>query len=221
MVIPSFAVGRAQQLLYYLRELKQSSLIPDLPVIVDSPMAADATALYAESVADYDEQALEIVRSGKKPFHVSKLGFTRGREDSIRLNAIKEPMIIISASGMLTGGRILHHLKHRVSDQRNTILFVGHQPNGSKGARLLQGTPRISILGDDCPVHARIEAIGALSAHGDQGELLRWLHSCSGTPSTIAVVHGEPHTAQVFAKKLRDEQHAEVIVPTYRQQIEI
>jgi metallo-beta-lactamase family protein len=133
VVIPSFAVGRAQLLLYYLRELKEANKIPDLPIIVDSPMADDATALYAAFPDDYDEAALQVVRAGRRPFSCSKLGFAQDSSESRRLNGIDQPMVIISASGMLSGGRVLHHLKHRISDPRNCILFVGFAAGWARG----------------------------------------------------------------------------------------
>lgn len=220
-VIPSFAVGRAQQLLFYLRELKDRKQIPDIPVIVDSPMASDATALYSQHPGDCDEQVTELLRQGRKPFAVSKLGFTRDRAESIKLNQIDQPMIIISASGMLSGGRILHHLKHRIGDPRNTILFVGHQPSGGKGEWLLKGNKTVRILGDEIPVRARIHSIGALSAHGDRSDMLRWCRSCAGTPGRVAVVHGEPETAQCFSRTLRSEFDWKVSVARYLEVIEL
>ncbi len=221
LVIPSFAVGRAQSLLYYFRALKERRAIPDIPVVVDSPMASDATALYSASIEDYDEAALGIVSRGKHPFSVSKLGFTRDRNESIRLNSIKEPMVIISASGMLSGGRILHHLKHRISDARNTILFVGHQPEGGRGDWLLKGEKTMRILGEDVSVRAEIALIGALSAHGDRGDLLRWCRESQGMPSRVAVVHGEPEVAQRFVKTLNNEFSWSAFAAQYRQEIEI
>jgi metallo-beta-lactamase family protein len=133
LVIPSFAVGRAQQLLYFLRELKEKRLIPDIPIIVDSPMATDATSIYVNYKQDYDTPALKLLERGIQPFLPSKLRFIKSTEESKQLNSINQAMIIISASGMLSGGRILHHLFHRLSSPLNTVLFVGYQPDGSRG----------------------------------------------------------------------------------------
>jgi metallo-beta-lactamase family protein len=220
-VIPSFAVGRAQLLLYYLRELKERKLIPDLPVIVDSPMAADATTIYANSPEDYDEAALGIANRGAHPFTLSKLAFTQDRAESIKLNQIKQPMVIISASGMLSGGRILHHLKHRITDSRNTILFVGHQPVGGRGDWLLKGNKSLRLFADELPVKAQIAQIGALSAHGDRDDLLRWCRQALGQPSKVAVVHGEPEVAEKFAKTITQQLGWQAFVAQFRQEIEV
>jgi metallo-beta-lactamase family protein len=205
VIIPSFAVGRTQTLLYYLRELKTAERIPDIPVIIDSPMASDATAIYRHHSNEYDERSKELLRQGAQPFTVSKMYFTREREESIKLNSIEEPMILISASGMLSGGRILHHLKHRISDRRNTVMFVGFQPPGSRGDWLKRGNKTMRLIGDEVPVNAEICEVSGLSAHADRDELLRWCRSCSGTPGRVAVVHGEPESARNFSDLLGKE----------------
>lgn len=215
VVIPSFAVGRAQLLLYYMRQLKETNRIPDIPVIIDSPMADDATRLYRQNTEDYDEEGLQIVRSGRQPFHLSKLGFTQGRSESIRLNSITQPMVIISASGMLSGGRILHHLKHRISDSRNSVVFVGHQPEGGKGASIVHGAPVIHLFGDEVPVRAHIHSLSGLSAHGDRDEMLRWCRDSRGTPGQVAIVHGEPASARAFQKTLETDLGWKATVPEY------
>jgi metallo-beta-lactamase family protein len=221
VIVPSFAVGRTQTLLYYLRELKSSKKIPNIPVIIDSPMAKDATSIYQQYTNEYDSAALALLQKGFQPFNMPKMYFTRAREESIKLNSIHEPMILISASGMLTGGRILHHLKHRVSDQRNTVLFVGFQPPGSRGDWIKRGNRSMTILGDEVSVNAEICEMSGLSAHGDRDELLRWCRSCSGTPGKVAVVHGEPESAQAFADTLHKDLHWNTIVPSYGSQITV
>lgn len=215
VIIPSFAVGRTQTLLYYLRELKTAERIPDIPVIIDSPMASDATAIYRHHSNEYDERSKELLRKGAQPFTVSKMYFTREREESIKLNSIEEPMILISASGMLSGGRILHHLKHRISDKRNTVMFVGFQPPGSRGDWLKRGNKTMRLIGDEVPVNAEICEVSGLSAHADRDELLRWCRSCSGTPGRVAVVHGEPQSARNFSDLLGKELGWNSFVPGY------
>jgi metallo-beta-lactamase family protein len=215
VIIPSFAVGRTQTLLFYLRELKAAGRIPDIPVIIDSPMASDATAIYRHHSNEYDERSKELLRKGSQPFTVSKMYFTREREESIKLNSIDEPMILISASGMLSGGRILHHLKHRVSDKRNTVMFVGYQPPGSRGDWLKRGNKTMRLLGDEVPVNAEVCEVSGLSAHADRDELLRWCRSCSGTPDRVAVVHGEPESARNFSALLGKEFGWNSFVPGY------
>ncbi len=215
VIIPSFAVGRTQTLLYYLRELKAAERIPDIPVIIDSPMASDATAIYRHHSNEYDERSKELLRKGAHPFTVPKMYFTREKEESMKLNSIEEPMILISASGMLSGGRILHHLKHRVSDKRNTVMFVGYQPPGSRGDWLKRGNKTMRLLGDEVPVNAEVCEVSGLSAHADRAELLRWCRSCSGTPGRVAVVHGEPDSARQFSALLGEELGWNSFVPEY------
>jgi metallo-beta-lactamase family protein len=186
VIIPSFAVGRTQTLLYYLRELKAARKIPDIPVVVDSPMAGDATSIYQQQSSDYDPEALHLLRKGIQPFTMPRLGFTADRYDSMKLNSISDSMVLISASGMLTGGRILHHLKNRLPDERNTVLFVGFQPPGSRGAWLKSGATTCKMLGDEVAVRAEIAEMSGLSAHGDRDELSRWCRSCSGSPGKRA-----------------------------------
>ncbi len=205
VVIPSFAVGRCQELLYSLRELKERHEIPDIPVIVDSPMAVDATTLYANASAEYDEEALAVMKRGATPFTFSKLYFTKGRDESIKLNSIDEPMVIIAASGMLAGGRILHHLKHRISSPLNTIVFVGFQPRGGRGAWISSGADTMRLFGTDIPIRAQVVQLSAFSAHADRDELVRWCHGATETPGAVAVVHGEPESASNFADTLQRE----------------
>jgi metallo-beta-lactamase family protein len=221
VVIPSFAVGRTQTILYYLRELKAANRIPDIPIIIDSPMARDATSIYQHHTNEYDAAALALLKKGFQPFQVPKMYFTRERAESIKLNSIHEPMIIISASGMLSGGRILHHLKHRVSNERNTILFVGFQPPGSRGDWLKRGNKTMTLLGEEIPVRAEVCEMSGLSAHGDRDELLRWCRSCTGTPGRVAVVHGEPDSASAFSKTLKKELGWNAFVPGYGETITI
>ncbi|NMC62262.1 MAG: MBL fold metallo-hydrolase, partial [SAR324 cluster bacterium] len=143
ILIPSFAIGRAQVLLYYLRELKEAGSIPNIPIIVDSPMAIEATSIYKKFPEWYDEEALKLLQSGKSIFEPANLYFIRDREESKRLNPIQESMIIIAGNGMLNGGRILHHLFHRLPSPKNTVLLVGYQPEGGRGYWLKKGVPSI------------------------------------------------------------------------------
>ncbi|MCB0329103.1 MAG: MBL fold metallo-hydrolase [Bdellovibrionales bacterium] len=221
LVIPSFAVGRAQLLLYYIRELKEQKLIPDIPVIIDSPMASSATEIYSENSGDYDEEALGVKKEGRDPFAPRKLYFTTSSDESKKLNGITDPMIIISASGMLSGGRILHHLKHRISSPNNTVLFVGFQPPGGRGDWILNGAKTLRLLGDELPIRARIESISGLSAHGDRGELLRWCESSKGTPGKVAVVHGEPESAKAFAETLQEKFDWKARPAKYRETMDV
>lgn len=221
LIIPSFAIGRTQSLLFNIRELKESGKIPDLAVIVDSPMAQDATSIYAQFPGDYDEAALQILKAGNRPFSFPRLEFTKSSEQSKAINQRKGPMIIISASGMVTGGRILHHLRQRLPHPENTVLFVGFQPPGSRGDLIRQGREWVSIFHERVPVRAQVRSIGGLSAHADRSELLRWYESCSGSPSRVAVVHGEPESARLFASTLKKKFGVKAFPPSYQETWEI
>ncbi len=216
VLIPSFAVGRTQQLLFYLRELKEARRIPDLPIVIDSPMARDATEIYRKHPDCYDDESLGILKRGQHPFEPSALHFIRDREESKKLNRVVAPMVIISASGMLTGGRVLHHLFHRVSSPKNTILFVGFQPPGSRGAWMLSGATSLRVLHEEVPLRAEVREISGLSAHADRDELLRLASSCAAAPGRVAVVHGEPEAAQAFAKTLTAKLAWNVGIPAYQ-----
>lgn len=204
VVIPSFAVGRAQLLLYYLRQLQSSNDLPDVPVVIDSPMAGSATEIYQKYVSEYDQEIKTELNKGINPFECPNMHYIKNRQESIELNDINKPMIIISASGMLTGGRILHHLKHRISEKKNMILFVGYQPPESKGDLLKKGAKHIKLVGDYVPVRAEIASISGLSAHGDQEELLRWCKSCNSVPKKTVIVHAESEGAKGLQLKLQN-----------------
>ena len=232
VLIPSFAVGRTQLILYYLRELKSEGIIPtSLPIIIDSPMARDATTIYRKHPADYDEEALGILKQGNQPFSMPKLHFINNRFESKKLNSIDEPMVLISASGMLSGGRILHHLKHRVANPKTTVLFVGYQPPGGRGHWLKSNPKSMKILGDQVPVNARVEEISGLSAHGDREEMIRWCKesialSKGTSPSEqkspkVMVVHGEPDSAQSFSQTLSKTFGWDTEVAGYMKTVEI
>ncbi len=219
VLIPSFAVGRTQLLLYYLRELKAARRIPDIPVIIDSPMARDATGIYVASPDDYDAPAEELLRKGIQPFSMPSMRFIQDRNESKQLNGIDHPMVIISASGMLSGGRILHHLKNRLPDPRNTLLFVGHQPEGGRGDWIKSGNKTAQILGEEVQIRSHVAEISGLSAHGDRDEMLRWCGESKGKPGKVYVVHGEPETAQTFAKTLASECKWNVSVAEYQKTV--
>ena len=221
LVVPSFAVGRTQTLLFYLRELKAQKKIPDIPVIIDSPMARDATSIYQAAPADYDQQSLALINHGIQPFAVPKMYFTQDVAESKKLNSIHEPMVLISASGMLSGGRILHHLKHRLPDPRNTLLFVGFQPKGGRGDWLKQGHGTARMLGEDVQVRAQIREMSGLSAHGDRDELLRWCRESEGTPGKCYVVHGEAEAAAAFKEALETDRRWNVSVAKYCETITV
>lgn len=225
VMIPSFAVGRSQLILYFIRELKSEKIIPDVPVILDSPLASDATDIYFEHPDNYDSEANAVLHSGEHPFEPSKLVFTRAQSSSKKLNDIDEPMIVIAGSGMLNGGRILHHIYRRISDARNTLLFVGYQPPGGKGA-YLQGNPAtVNIFRQELLVKADIHTISGLSAHADKEEILHWcsdsIKLSDGLPRKVFIVHGEDEARVAFSETLTDEFGFECILPEYLESFEI
>ena len=212
LVIPAFAVGRCQELLFLLRELEDAGRIPVLPVAVDSPMATDATRLYERHE---DEMDADVRRFGDRAFRPAKLRFTRSVEESKELNAEEGPAIIISASGMATGGRVLHHLSRRLPDPRNAVLIVGYQAQGTPGRLLQDGADRLRIFKEDVRVRATVMSVDALSAHADADELIGWLRGFSRPPRRTFLVHGEDDARDALAVRIRDELGWDVAVPEY------
>lgn len=204
VLIPAFAVGRVQELLWLLRELEDAGEIPFLPVYVDSPMALDVTSIYAKHTEDHDANMAKALREGRSPFQCQQHHLLRTVEQSKALNDRPGPMVIIAGNGMITGGRILHHLHRRLPDPRNAVLLVGYQAAGTRGCSLRNGAPLVRMYGQDVPVRARIEAIDGLSAHADQAELMRWLSWFERPPTKTYIVHGETAAAQALATVIYD-----------------
>ena len=209
VVIPSFAVGRTQVILYYLRQIKQHDLLPEyrnFPVYVDSPLAVDATEIFlANEETCYDEEALALIRQGINPITFPGLRLTISTEESKAILEDYDPKVIISASGMCDAGRIKHHLKHNLWREDSTILFVGYQAAGSPGRRILDGAEEIKIFGEPVAVHARIESLRSLSGHADRDGLLDWLSGFEQKPRQVFVVHGDDEVATGFAMRLGEE----------------
>jgi len=215
-VIPAFAVGRAQSLLYAIHQLKQRGLLPaTLPVYLNSPMATDATALYRKhrSLHRLDQRQCEAMC---RAAHI-----VNSVEESIALNQRQVPMVIIAASGMATGGRVLHHLKAFAGDARNTIQFVGFQAGGTRGAAMLAGATEIKIHGEYVPLRASVCQIDNLSAHADAGEIMRWLGHFQSPPQRTFVTHGEPAAADALRHRIEETLHWDCRVPGYLEQQEL
>lgn len=213
VLIPAFAVGRAQSLLHHIAQLKARREIPDIPVYLNSPMAADVTALFhrhsaLHRLSDKDCDALHRVA------HI-----INSVEESRALNARHEPMIVISASGMATGGRVLHHLKAWAGDARNTILFAGFQAGGTRGEALVHGAEQIKIHGQYVPVRAEVANLDNLSAHADYSEIIAWLAQCPRPPRKLFVTHGEPAAADALRQRIEERFGWSVQVPEYREQV--
>ncbi|BDG07341.1 MBL fold metallo-hydrolase RNA specificity domain-containing protein [Anaeromyxobacter paludicola] len=203
LVIPAFAVGRTQEILFHLRALEAAGRIPELPVFVDSPMAIDATALHAAHRDDLDDEMARLLAEGQEPLRPRRLAFARTPEQSKAINHVEGPCVILSASGMATGGRVLHHLAHRLPDPRTTVLLVGFQAAGTRGASLLSGAATLRIHGEEVPVRARVAALSGFSAHGDRDEVGRWLAALPRPPALTCCVHGEPAALAATQARLR------------------
>lgn len=220
LIIPAFAIGRTQHILYHLFKLQQAGRIPSLPIFVDSPMACSATPLYLIHRDEHDPEMARALLEGEDPLHPNHVTFTRSVEASRSINQHSGPMIIISAAGMATGGRVLHHLKRRLPDPDTTVLFVGYQAVGTRGRRLLQGEKQIRIHGMDVPVNARIGQIYGFSAHADYGEIDAWLSHFGRPPKRTFLVHGEPSGLEAQQKRLA-ERGWNVTVPNYLERVEL
>jgi metallo-beta-lactamase family protein len=202
ILIPAFAIDRTQEILYLIRELAEDEAIPPLPVYLDSPLAREATAAYRSCVEEHDAEMRELVRSGVDPFAPPNFEVVGRVDESKRLNALAGPAIILSGSGMATGGRILHHLRHRLPDPSTTVVFTGFQALGTRGRRILDGEKEIKIFGEMVPVAAQVRSISSLSAHADADELTIWADAPAQTPSTVFVTHGEPTASRALADRL-------------------
>ena len=221
VLIPAFAVGRTQEILYLIRELEEEGRIPILPVVVDSPMAAQATQVYNRFTEEHDLEYASILANKKHPLRTGSMSTTSSRDESKKLNDMKGTRIIISASGMLTGGRVLHHAMRVLPNPDATIIFVGYQAAGTTGRRVLDGEHEVRIMKNWIPVRCRVEKIEGFSAHADWKAVLRWLSGLKTTPKKVFTTHGEPEAAEAMAGHIRDEYGWTVEVPHYGQTIEL
>jgi metallo-beta-lactamase family protein len=221
VVIPSFAVGRTQTLMYYLRQLDEAKRIPQLPVYVDSPMAINVTDIYARHHEDHDLDFTkrEQAPSGD-PLNLREVKMTRTVDDSKAINNVAS-CIIISASGMATGGRILHHLVQRLPDPKNAVLLVGYQGEGTNGRALQDGAQYLRIHGQEVKVKAEVVTIDQLSAHAGRSELLRWLSGFTAAPKQTFLVHGEPVALESLQAAITNRMHWSVTVPAYLQSFDL
>ena len=213
VIIPAFAVGRTQLLLYHLYQLMEKGKIPKVPIFTDSPMAIDATKLYLDFSNDHRLGAM--LQEDEHAFKHPQLHYFQKKEESMSLNTFEGKAIIISASGMATGGRILHHLFHHLPNEKNGVIIVGYQAQETRGRRLLDGDPIIRIYGEEVPVRAKVYPIEGLSAHADQEELMDWAEGFTEKPKYTFVVHGEEKSGEALAYKLKQELGWNTLLPTY------
>jgi metallo-beta-lactamase family protein len=212
MLVASFAVGRAQQLIYLLQVLMASGRIAELPIYVDSPMSCNATSIYREHREDHDLSEGQL--SYENPvLDGPRVHFCRTSDESKALNHIDGPAVIISSSGMMTGGRIVHHLKHRLPSPKNTVVLGGFMAVGTRGRLLQDGAQKVRMHGRDVPVRAAVEHVSGLSGHADRSDLLRWLGPLP-RPKQVFLVHGEPDSAESFAEALRAQRGWPAHVPS-------
>ena len=221
LVIPAFAVGRTQDLLYHIRTLLLKGEIPRIPVYIDSPMAVSVTEIYRDNPGYYDQPTLKMLAEAQSPFDFKNLHFTRSVDDSRRINEIAKGAIIISASGMCDAGRILHHLKHNLWRPESHILFVGYQAEGTLGRRLLEGAKVIKIMGEEIGVRAQIHSIGGFSAHADQAGLIDWLKGFEQLPRGIFITHGENNAQKEMAALIRQQLNIEPTIPAWGEEYEL
>lgn len=231
VVIPSFAVGRTQEILYELNQLKdiikdeefrkKYETLMKAPVYVDSPLAISATEIFKDNMELFDDETQELIKSGDNPLEFPGLQFTKTAEESKELNEREESAIIISASGMCEVGRIKHHLKHNLWNPNSTILFVGYQAPGTLGRKIVEGAKTVKLFGEEVAVNARVEYIEGYSGHADQEWLLNFIYSFIKKPKTIFLVHGEPEGQILLKQKIQGTTEIPVIIPEYGEEYEL
>ena len=216
LLIPSFAIERAQEVLYHLSELMRTKRIPRLMTFLDSPMAVNVAEVFENHPELYDEEMVDLVRDGHSPFQFPELTFSRTREQSMAINAIRGSAIVIAGSGMCTGGRIKHHLAHHIARKGSTVLFVGYQADGTLGRLILNGREFVRLHGFEHKVRARITRIEGFSAHADRNELVEWVTSLKTPPRRVFITHGDAEAAESFGEFLTGKTGWKVTVPDYR-----
>jgi metallo-beta-lactamase family protein len=220
LIVPAFAIGRVEELLYWLRRLEQEQRIPLLPVYVDSPMAGDALRFYSQRTLELDPD-MRPERKNISMFATGRFHAITSPQESKALTASSKSAIVISASGMATGGRVLHHLKAALPSERNTVLFVGFQAVGTRGRALVEGATDAKIHGSFVPVRARIAKIDSMSAHADRSEILRWLGTCPSPPKRLFLVHGEPQPMDALKAVIEERLGWNVHTPGHQERVKL
>ncbi len=225
LLVPAFAIGRTQEVIWVLDQLVRDGRIPRVPLYLDSPMASKATTVYVDHPETYDEETAALLRSGDSPLNYPGQEFTDSVEQSKAIRGAKRPFMVVAASGMLTGGRVMHHLKDFLPDPRCTLLFIGYQGEGTLGRHLQDGGRSARIDGQEIEVRCRVRVISGFSAHADQHELEAWLahfargEGASARPKRVFIVHGDPDAADAFAGRIRTELGMEPHVPQHRESV--
>lgn len=221
VLIPAFSVGRTQNIVYTLHSLISSGRLPDIPIFVDSPLSSNATEVFRRHGECFDEETLELMEEGGDPFGMDRATYVREVEGSKALNTRREPCVIISASGMCEGGRILHHLKHRVIDERNLILIVGFQAEHTLGRRLVLRVPKVRILGDEYPLRAEVSVLNGYSAHADRDGLIENVETCAANAKGVFLLHGNEAQCMALQQHLEARIQSPVHVPHFQETFRI
>jgi metallo-beta-lactamase family protein len=219
IVVPSFALERSQEILYYMNELLLEKTIPPLMVFLDSPMAGAITKVFRHHPELYDAAMTEFIQNGQSPFAFHGLKVTETSKESKAINTIRGTIMVIAGSGMCTGGRIKHHLVNNIERPESTIMFVGYQATGTLGRRLVDGDQEVRILGENRQVRAKIVQIHGFSAHADKEEILTWLGSLKHAPRKVFIVHGEAESSEHFGRYLQEKTGWNVVVPQFKDEV--
>ncbi|MCU1308962.1 MAG: beta-lactamase-like protein [Candidatus Angelobacter sp.] len=221
VVIPAFAVERTQKLLFMLKQLMEDGQIPKVPVHIDSPMAIKAIEIFIKHTEEYSDETKALIAKYGSPLKWDNFNFDTTSEQSKKVNSMVYPMIIVSSSGMVTGGRVLHHLIHRLSNPKNTVLFIGFQAPGTRGATIKSGAPTVKIFNLEVPIRAQVASIEQFSDHADTPELLQWLHTFERAPQVTYLVHGEPSASTLLKAAIEKEMKWNVAIAEWMQKVEV
>ena len=221
MVVPSFAVERTQKFLFLLKELMETKQVPSVPVHADSPMAIKAVDIFMKHSEEFTPETKALIQKYGSPLGWPNFHFDVTQDESKKINDSKYPSIIVSSSGMVTGGRILHHLMQRLPDPRNLILFIGFQAPGTRGFTIKNGASEVKMFGQEIPIRAQIAALEQFSDHADTPELLEWLHTFHRPPKQTFLVHGEPQASSQLRDAMTKELRWNVQVAAYRQKVQV
>jgi metallo-beta-lactamase family protein len=213
IIVPAFAVGRTQQLVVVLHELRNQGRIPNFPIFVDSPLAVNVTEIFRQHKECFDDETRIYLQNSEDPFGFRRLQYIRDVAESKKLNDLRGPFMVIAASGMCEAGRILHHLRNNIEDPRNTVLITGYQAENTLGRKLVEKWPEVRIFGEPMRVRAEVRSLDELSGHADQGELLAWMKPLVPRLKKVFLVHGEPAGAQELAKAIRSQYGLEAVIP--------
>jgi metallo-beta-lactamase family protein len=221
VVVPAFAVERTQKFVFLIKDLMEAGEIPRVPVFVDSPMAIKAVNIFLKHSDEFTQSAKSLIDRYGSPLTWPGFTFASDVNESKKINETRMPSIIISSSGMVTGGRILHHLRHRISDPKHLILFIGFQAPGTRGFTIKSGAPTVKIFGEELPIKAQVAFLEQFSDHADTAELLQWLKTFKSEPSVTYLVHGEPDASQKLQQVLSQELKWDVRVAQWMEKVEI